>query len=188
MRDWESLRAAARACTASELCRTRTNVVFGDGDPNAKILFIGEAPGEQEDLSGIPFVGAAGKLLDDLLASVGMSRKRVYIANILKCRPPNNRDPQPSEQDACIPFLREQTALLQPRMIVCVGRIAACRLIDPGFRIMRQHGEWTERRGVLMTAVLHPSALLRAQQNRPPTYLDFVEIARRAREENLIQE
>ena len=186
MTEWESLREQVGACTACELCRTRTNVVFGDGDIHAKLLFIGEAPGEQEDLSGIPFVGAAGKLLDDLLTSVGLSRERVYIANILKCRPPNNRDPLPAEQEACIPFLRRQTALLQPRIIVCVGRIAACKLIDPDFRIMRQHGEWIERRGVLMTAVLHPSALLRAQQNRPPTYLDFVEIARRAREENLI--
>ena len=186
MTEWESLREQVGACTACELCRTRTNVVFGDGDIHSKLLFIGEAPGEQEDLSGIPFVGAAGKLLDDLLTSVGLSRERVYIANILKCRPPNNRDPLPAEQEACIPFLRRQTALLQPRIIVCVGRIAACKLIDPDFRIMRQHGEWTERRGVLMTAVLHPSALLRAQQNRPPTYLDFVEIARRAREENLI--
>ena len=186
MTEWESLREQVGACTACELCRTRTNVVFGDGDIHSKLLFIGGAPGEQEDLSGIPFVGAAGKLLDDLLTSVGLSRERVYIANILKCRPPNNRDPLPAEQEACIPFLRRQTALLQPRIIVCVGRIAACKLIDPDFRIMRQHGEWIERRGVLMTAVLHPSALLRAQQNRPPTYLDFVEIARRAREENLI--
>ena len=186
MTEWESLREQVGACTACELCRTRTNVVFGDGDIHSKLLFIGEAPGEQEDLSGIPFVGAAGKLLDDLLTSVGLSRERVYIANILKCRPPNNRDPLPAEQEACIPFLRRQTALLQPRIIVCVGRIAACKLIDPDFRIMRQHGEWIERRGVLMTAVLHPSALLRAQSNRPPTYLDFVEIARRAREENLI--
>ncbi|MGN1073855.1 MAG: uracil-DNA glycosylase family protein [Eubacteriales bacterium] len=186
MRDWETLREACLACTACELCRSRTNVVFGTGDRNAKLMFIGEAPGEQEDLSGIPFVGAAGKLLDDLLVSVGLSRERVYIANILKCRPPHNRDPLPAEQDACLPFLREQTALLAPRMIVCVGRIAACKLIDPNFRIMRQHGEWIERKNVLMTAVLHPSALLRAQQNRPPTYLDFVEIARRAREEKII--
>ena len=182
----EELKRECLSCTRCGLCETRTNVVFGDGDIHSKLLFIGEAPGEQEDLSGIPFVGAAGKLLDDLLTSVGLSRERVYIANILKCRPPNNRDPLPAEQEACIPFLRRQTALLQPRIIVCVGRIAACKLIDPDFRIMRQHGEWIERRGVLMTAVLHPSALLRAQSNRPPTYLDFVEIARRAREENLI--
>ena len=186
MHTWESLRAACESCTGCALCRSRTNVVFGDGDRNAKILFIGEAPGEQEDLSGIPFVGAAGRLLTDLLTSVGMAREKVYIANILKCRPPGNRDPEPAEQEACLPYLREQTALLRPRIIVCVGRIAACKLIDPGFKIMRQHGEWIERRGVLMTAVLHPSALLRAQQNRPVTYLDFVEIARRAREENLL--
>ncbi|MEA4823472.1 MAG: uracil-DNA glycosylase [Clostridiaceae bacterium] len=186
MRDWDTLQEACLSCTACALCQTRTNVVFGTGDRNAKLLFIGEAPGEQEDLSGIPFVGAAGKLLDDLLLSVGLSRERVYIANILKCRPPNNRDPLPAEQNACLPFLREQTALLSPRIIVCVGRIAACKLIDPDYKIMRQHGEWIERKNVLMTAVLHPSALLRAQQNRPPTYLDFVEIAQRAREENLI--
>ncbi len=186
MRDWDTLLADCQNCTACSLCRTRTNVVFGRGDRASKILFIGKAPGEQEDLSGVPFVGAAGHLLDDLLLSVGLSREKVYIANILKCRPPNNRDPLPEEQDACLPFLREQTALLQPRIIVCVGRIAATKLIDPGFKIMRQHGQWFERRGVLMTAVLHPSALLRSQSNRPLTYLDFVDIAERARAEGIL--
>lgn len=186
MRSWDELYDACQHCEACELCHSRTNLVFGTGNRNSKLLFIGEAPGEQEDLQGIPFVGAAGKLLDDLLESVGLSRDSVYIANILKCRPPHNRDPLPAEQDACIGFLREQTALLAPRMIVCLGRIAAMRIINPEFRIMREHGTWVERRGILMTAVLHPSALLRAQSNRPPTYLDFVEIARRAREEGII--
>lgn len=186
MRNWDELEQSCRGCTACPLHTTRTNSVFGVGDRASKLLFIGEAPGEQEDLQGEPFVGAAGHLLDDLLVSVGLSRSRVYIANILKCRPPNNRDPLPAEQDACIHFLRSQTALLAPRIIVCVGRIAAQRIIDPEYRIMKQHGQWVERNGVLLTAVLHPSALLRAQQNRPPTYLDFLEIARRATDENLI--
>lgn len=186
-RSWDELYEACHHCERCELCQSRTNVVFGCGNRQSKLLFIGEAPGEQEDLQGIPFVGAAGKLLDDLLASVGLSRDSVYIANILKCRPPHNRDPLPSEQDACIDYLREQTALLAPRMIVCLGRIAAMRIIRPDYRIMKEHGTWVEKGGILMTAVLHPSALLRTQSNRPPTYLDFVDIARRARAEGIIE-
>jgi len=186
-RSWDELYEVCRHCEKCELCQSRTNVVFGCGNRQSKLLFIGEAPGEQEDLQGIPFVGAAGKLLDDLLVSVGLSRDRVYIANILKCRPPHNRDPLPSEQDACIDYLREQTALLAPRMIVCLGRIAAMRIIHPDYRIMKEHGTWVEKGGILMTAVLHPSALLRTQSNRPMTYLDFVDIANRARAEGIIE-
>lgn len=179
MPDWESLERVCASCEACELCRSRTNVVFGTGDRQSKLMFIGEAPGEQEDLQGTPFVGAAGMLLDDLLLSVGMSREQVYIANILKCRPPHNRDPLPEEEDACIRYLREQTALIRPKLIVCLGRIAACRIIRPDYRITREHGTWTERKGVQMTATYHPAFVLRDPRRRPDIYLDFEEIAKR---------
>ena len=158
---WEELEQRCRQCQNCPLAETRTNVVFGTGSRQADILFIGEGPGEQEDLQGVPFVGPAGKLLDRMLSVVDLSRETVYIANIVKCRPPRNRDPLHTEQDACIGYLRAQTALLRPKIIVCLGRIAATRLIDKNFRITRQHGQWFDRAGVLMTATYHPSAVLR---------------------------
>ena len=157
----ERIYASVCECTSCELCRTRKNAVFGQGNENADIMFVGEAPGEAEDELGLPFVGAAGKLLDRYLFAVGIERNDVYIANILKCRPPRNRDPLPEEQDACIGYLRMQVKLIRPKIIVCLGRISACRLISPDFKITRDHGKWTERAGVLMTAVYHPAALLR---------------------------
>ena len=161
METLETLYKKCSECQGCPLHETRTNCVFGYGNPNADIMFIGEAPGEQEDLQGKPFVGRAGKLLDRYLFAVGIERNDVYIANILKCRPPRNRDPLPEEQDACIGYLRMQVKLIRPKIIVCLGRISACRLISPDFKITRDHGKWTERAGVLMTAVYHPAALLR---------------------------
>ena len=163
-------------CTRCELCETRHHVVFGVGPKNAGVMFIGEGPGEQEDLQGEPFVGPAGKLLDEMLSIIDLSRENCYIANIVKCRPPHNRDPQQSEQDACIDFLRNQVALLQPRIIVCLGRIAAMKLIRPDFRITRDHGKWLEKNGVWMTAIYHPSALLRDPYKRPETFDDLLSL------------
>ncbi len=140
---------------------TRTNLVFGTGSLTADLMFVGEAPGGEEDKQGIPFVGAAGQLLDRYLYAVGIPRESVYIANILKCRPPRNRDPEPAEQDACIGYLREQVALIEPKIIVCLGRISAMRLIKPDYRITREHGEFVRKGKYLMTAVYHPAALLR---------------------------
>lgn len=176
MMTWEELEAECRSCTGCALHETRTNCVFGTGNRNAKLLFVGEAPGEKEDLSGIPFVGAAGKLLDKYLDAVDIPRDSVYIANILKCRPPKNRDPLPSEQDACIEYLREQVRLIRPRIIVCLGRIAAMRLIDPDYKITRQHGEFVQRGGFTMTAVYHPAALLRDPRKKEDMYLDMKKI------------
>ena len=140
-------------------------------------MFVGEGPGEQEDLQGIPFVGPAGKLLDDMLRIIDLSRDRnCYIANIVKCRPPRNRDPLDTEQDACIDYLRNQTALIKPKIIICLGRIAAKRLIDPDYRITRQHGQWVEKNGIWMTAIYHPSALLRDVSKRPETFDDLLNI------------
>ncbi|MBQ9080498.1 MAG: uracil-DNA glycosylase [Clostridia bacterium] len=148
-------------CTACPLHQTRTNCVFGVGNPNAQLMFVGEAPGEQEDLSGTPFVGRAGQLLDKFLFAVDIDRSDVYIANILKCRPPKNRDPLPAEEDACIGYLREQVRTIKPKIIVCLGRISAMRLIKPDYKITREHGTWVEKGNFLMTAVYHPAALLR---------------------------
>lgn len=161
MKTWEELYDECASCEKCELCKTRTNCVFGVGNREADILFVGEAPGEREDLSGTPFVGRAGQLLDKFLFAVDISREDVYIANILKCRPPKNRDPKPDEEDACMDYLREQVRLIRPKMIVCLGRIAAQRLIGPNYRITKEHGQWVKKGDFLMTAVYHPALLLR---------------------------
>lgn len=172
---WETLESQCKNCTACGLAATRHNVVFGVGNPRAKVLFIGEGPGENEDLQGEPFVGRGGQLLDKMLASVGLSRqKNIYIANIVKCRPPRNRDPQPEEQEACINWLKAQTALIRPKIIVCLGRIAACRLITPDFKVTRQHGEFFLKNGVWMMGTLHPAALLRNPSQKPDGFADFL--------------
>ena len=178
MTDWGSLKAACAACRNCGLCEERHNVVFGTGDESAEVMFIGEGPGEQEDLQGEPFVGPAGHLLDEMLELIGVQRDEVYIANIVKCRPPRNRDPLNTEQDACIPYLYDQIALIRPKIIVCLGRIAAMRLIDPEYRISRQHGQWVEKDGVRMTAIYHPSALLRDESKRPETFEDLKSLQR----------
>ena len=154
----------------------RTNSVFGVGNPQAVLMFIGEAPGEQEDLSGTPFVGRAGQLLDKFLYAVDINRGDVYIANILKCRPPKNRDPLPEEEDACLDYLREQVRLIRPRIIVCLGRIAAMRLIKPDFKITQEHGQWFERGNCLLTAVYHPAALLRDPRKKEDMLEDMKRI------------
>ena len=150
----EALQQECLTCRRCGLCETRTNVVFGQGVTTAEVMFVGEGPGASEDEQGLPFVGKSGQLLDHYLEAVDLSRdKNVYIANIVKCRPPQNRDPMEDEQDACIGYLYEQLKLLQPKIIVCLGRIAAMRLIKPDFRITREHGNWSERNGVLYTAI-----------------------------------
>lgn len=182
MQDWIELEQNCRGCTACGLCENRTNVVFGVGNRETDIMFVGEGPGEQEDLQGVPFVGPAGKLLDDMLSIIDLDRTNVYIANIVKCRPPRNRDPREDEQEACIGYLRNQVALVRPRMIVCLGRIAATRLIRPDFRITREHGSWTQKNGIMFTAIYHPSALLRDVSKRPETFMDLLAIRKKLQE------
>ena len=182
MLDWEVLQETCLGCTKCGLCETRHNVVFGVGPKNADVMFIGEGPGEQEDLQGEPFVGPAGKLLDDMLSILDLDRTNCYIANIVKCRPPRNRDPLETEQEACIGYLRNQVALIRPKIIVCLGRISATRLIRPDFRITREHGTWTEKNGVLFTAIYHPSALLRDVSKRPETFDDLIALREKIRE------
>lgn len=176
MLNWEELERSCSACTQCDLCKTRHNVVFGVGPKDADIMLIGEGPGEQEDIQGEPFVGAAGKLLDDMLSIIDLSRKNCYIANIVKCRPPHNRDPKDSERDACIDYLYKQITLIRPKIIVCLGRIAAKNIIYPDYRITREHGTWVERKGVWLTAIYHPSALLRDVTKRPETFEDILSL------------
>lgn len=182
MLDWQELEEKCRSCQGCGLWETRHNVVFGVGKRDADIMFVGEGPGEQEDLRGEPFVGPAGQLLDEMLSIIDIDRTNCYIANIVKCRPPRNRDPQEPEQDACIGFLRNQFALVRPKIVVCLGRIAARRLIDTNYRITREHGTWINRQGTWMTAIYHPSALLRDPARRPETFDDLLSIRSKLQE------
>lgn len=170
---WEKLTSDCEGCQRCMLGGSRHNLVFGVGNRNAHVMLIGEGPGEQEDLQGVPFVGPAGKLLDDMLEMIDLDRTKVYIANIVKCRPPRNRDPQPDEKSACIPWLRRQIALVDPDIIICLGRIAASELIRESFRITREHGLWFTVEGRSITAIYHPSALLRDVSKRPETFADL---------------
>ena len=182
METWEELRKSCADCHACSLADTRTNVVFGDGCETAEVLFVGEAPGATEDEQGLPFVGRAGKMLDDMLELIGLDRTKVYIANVVKCRPPENRDPLHVEEDACIGYLRRQTALIKPKIIVCLGRISAMRIIKEDFKITREHGLFFERNGVQMTALYHPAALLRDPGKRPDTFDDLKALQKKIQE------
>lgn len=171
----EALTKLCSQCTKCSLSQTRHNVVFGTGNPKSEIMFVGEGPGENEDLQGEPFVGRGGQYLDKLLAAVDMSRHtNIYIANIVKCRPPQNRDPLPEEAAACIGYLRNQVAIIRPKIIVCLGRIAACQIIDKDFKVTKQHGQWFQKNGVYMMGTFHPAALLRNPKNKPDCFEDFM--------------
>ncbi len=173
MDNLEKLKSECLNCRRCPLCETRNNVVFGVGPENAEVLFIGEGPGEQEDLKGEPFVGRGGKLLDDMLELIDLDRTKIYIANMVKCRPPKNRDPLETEQMACAEWLRRQIDLLQPKIIVCLGRISAMKFIKPDFRITKEHGQWFNVDGRRVMALYHPAALLRDPNKRPETFDDL---------------
>ena len=181
-KSWEQLEDWCLNCNRCQLSCTRTNVVIGRGCRSGDIMFIGEGPGEQEDLQGKPFVGPAGQLLDKMIEAAGLSQEDVYIANIVKCRPPRNRDPKEEEQAACMNYLRYQTALVRPKIIVCLGRIAAQAIIDKNYKITKQHGQWIEKKGILITATYHPSALLRDETKKRPAWEDFKSLQERYRE------
>ena len=182
MKNWEALQAECMDCRKCALAETRHNVVFGTGNPNAEVMFIGEGPGEQEDLKGEAFVGRAGKLLDDMLEIIDLDRSKIYITNMVKCRPPQNRDPLNVEQEACIGYLRNQVAIIRPKIIVCLGRIAAMKLIKEDFKITREHGQWVEKAGVQMTAMYHPAALLRNPGWRPAAFEDLKSLQAKIKE------
>ena len=181
--NWMELQEACLSCQKCGLHRGCRQVVFGVGNPESKVLFIGEGPGDQEDIQGEPFVGRSGQFLDKMLAAVGLDRHRdLYIGNIVKCRPPQNRDPLPEEQEQCIGWLRNQTALLRPKIIVCLGRIAAMKIIRPDFKITKEHGVFYEKNGVLLMATLHPAALLRNPSSKPGAFEDFLKLRQKMEE------
>ena len=175
--NFEELSKACASCTKCGLCETRHNVVVGVGNPDADVLFIGEGPGENEDLQGEPFVGRAGKLLDKMLLAVDLDRnKNIYIANIVKCRPPQNRDPKPEEQEMCIEWLRNQVRIIKPKIIVCLGRISAQKLIDPNLKITKEHGSFIQKGNFLMMPMFHPAAILRNPNQKPEAFDDFLKL------------
>ena len=172
--DWISLQQQCDSCRKCPLADTRTNVVFGTGVQNAEVMLIGEGPGEQEDLQGVPFVGRAGQLLDDMLEIIDLSRStNVYIANIVKCRPPGNRVPLPEEQEACKGFLREQIRIVQPWIIVALGATAAQTLVSPALRITRDRGKWQQKGRFWILPTYHPAALLRDESKKRDAWTDF---------------
>lgn len=170
------LKRQVEGCEKCGLSATRKNTVFGEGNVRARIMFIGEGPGRDEDELARPFVGRAGQLLDKMLASIGLTRNDVYIANILKCRPPGNRDPEPHEAAACIGYLRAQTALIKPRIIVCLGRVSAKYILGEDIRIMRDRGVWHEVKGFSIMPMYHPAALLRNELLKKDAYKDLLAI------------
>ncbi|MCD7777362.1 MAG: uracil-DNA glycosylase [Clostridiales bacterium] len=179
---WEELEKILYNCRRCELCRQRHNVVLGTGNRNSDIMFVGEGPGYHEDIQGEPFVGPAGQLLDKMLVSIDLDRQKVYIANVVKCRPPGNRDPSPEERVACLNYLRIQYLLVKPKIIVCLGRIAAISLITPNFSITRDRGKWYYKKGVQFTATYHPSALLRDESKKGLAWKDLKAIKERLNE------
>jgi len=182
MYTYEELKKYVESCMCCPLSQTRNKAVMGRGNLKSQVLFIAEAPGQNEDRDGIPFTGRSGELLDRLLAEAGMSRGEIYLTNIVKCHPERNRDPKPEEQEACMPYLKYETWLLRPRIIVCLGRIAAQRIIRPDYRITREHGTFIYRKNTWLTAVYHPSALLRDETKIPETIADLRAIQKKLEE------
>lgn len=173
--NFKELENQCNKCNKCQLSKTRHNVVIGVGNPKSQVMFIGEGPGENEDLQGEPFVGRGGKLLDKMLYAVDLDRKKnIYIANIVKCRPPQNRDPKPEEQEMCIDWLRNQVKLIRPKIIVCLGRIAAMKIIKPDFKITKEHGIFFKKGNVEMMAMYHPAAVLRDPNKKPEAFKDFL--------------
>lgn len=171
--NWKELEIKCKNCTRCELSKTRTNVVFGYGNVNSKILFVGEGPGFHEDIQGKPFVGRSGKLLDSLLEEINLTREKIYIANIVKCRPPENRDPLPEEQELCINWLRNQFYIIKPKIVVALGRIAALKIISPNLKITKDHGIFLLKKQTWFMPTLHPAAVLRNMSKKPDVQSDF---------------
>lgn len=180
---YRQLREECLSCQKCPLAATRNHVVFGVGNEKAEVVFIGEGPGENEDLQGEPFVGRGGILLDKYLKAVDLSREsNIYITNMVKCRPPQNRDPKPDEVASCIGYLSRQMQMIRPKIVVCLGRVAACALIDKNFKVTKQHGQWFQKEGVWMMGTFHPAALLRNPHNKPDAFEDMLALQRKIRE------
>lgn len=168
--NWEELEAEAKQCTKCKLCKNRNNVVFGTGNKNATLMFIGEGPGADEDIQGIPFVGKAGMLMNLAFEAIGLKREDVYIANIVKCRPPSNRNPEDDEATACLDYLRNQVILVKPKIIVLLGSVALKNILGKEYGITASRGKWVEKRGILYMPTWHPAALLRDETKK----IDFI--------------
>ena len=179
---WSSLLSDLRVCEKCGLCRGRMNVVPGEGDPNADLMFIGEGPGAEEDRLGRPFVGRSGELLTKMIHAIGLERSEVYICNVVKCRPPANRDPAPEEAETCLPYLRAQVALVRPRVIALLGRVACQYTLREQISVTRDHGRWFERKGVWMMPTFHPAALLRDPARKRDAWEDFQKLRDKLRE------
>jgi len=173
---WDALSAEAHNCTACRLAGTRTNVVFGVGNPNADLMFIGEAPGRDEDLKGEPFVGRAGQLLTDIIKAMKLTRDDVYIANVVKCRPPENRNPEADELDACRPFLQRQVALIQPKVIVTLGKFGLQSLTEKAYGISAVRGQWLDYKGIKLMPTYHPAYLLRTPSAKKDVWADMKKV------------
>ena len=173
---WAELYRDIGDCRRCKLCEGRTNVVPGEGDPHADLMFIGEGPGQEEDRQGRPFVGRSGELLTRMIQAIGMERTEVYICNVVKCRPPKNRDPEPDEAAACRNYLRAQFALVRPRVVVLLGRVACLHTLNEHVSITREHGQWYERKGVWFMPTFHPSALLRDPSKKRDAWEDFQKV------------
>jgi len=187
IKTWEELEMACRNCNKCELMRTRNNVVFGRGNRESKVLLIGEGPGQQEDEQGKPFVGRAGKLLDNLLCAMEISENDIYIANIVKCRPPANRAPTNSEAKTCINYLRNQVYLQDPKIIVCLGNTASKYIIDEDVQITKIRGNWINKKNFLIMPTYHPAALLRDGSKKIPFWEDFEKVKQKMQELNFLQ-
>lgn len=168
--NWEELESCVKNCRKCRLCEKRNNVVFGVGNKNADIMFIGEGPGADEDMQGEPFVGKAGKLMNMAFKMLGINREEVYIANIVKCRPPQNRNPQDDEAEACLNYLRNQVILVKPKIIVLLGNVALKNILGKEYGITASRGKWVEKKGILYMPTWHPAALLRDENKK----IDFV--------------
>lgn len=180
--DWDELRHCVAQCTRCELSGSRRQTVFGVGNQNADWMIIGEAPGAEEDRRGEPFVGRAGQILDEMLRAIGQQRESVFIANILKCRPPNNRDPKPAEAKSCRGYLERQITLVQPKIILAVGKIAAQNLLQSDEPVGRMRGHPHELNGIPVVVTYHPAYLLRSPSQKSKSWLDLC-LARRLAEE-----
>ena len=165
-------------CVRCRLSRERKNIVFGEGLPNATLVFVGEAPGVEEDVRGKPFVGPAGKLLTDIIKAMGLTREEVYICNIVKCHPPGNRDPGPDEIGTCLPFLKGQISLIKPEIICTLGRVSAQALVGKDFKITRDRGQWQGFCGIPLIPTYHPAYLLRYPQAKRQVWEDMKKVMR----------
>lgn len=181
---WTQLINEIDGCDKCRLCQSRNNVVPGEGAPNARLMFIGEGPGQEEDRQGRPFVGPSGELLTRMIHAIGMERSETYICNIVKCRPPQNRNPEPDEAAACLNYLRAQVALVRPQIVVLLGKIACTYTLNEPVFITRDHGRWYERKGIWFMPTYHPSALLRDAAKKRDAWEDFKKVRDKLKELN----